>query len=346
MAEELSRVSRAVEKLKDGDVHVMEWLRAEIEKVHEVSPLINKAAALSNTITRIRNTMMQVLPTPSCDALRPFAGEDGVVEFCSLSLSEMVCVQRRHRKEKAWSEGAEAALASLELLPSNLASLKLSQEELLSLDHARNTSRQAKEAAVVHVHGAHQWLLYAIHLARTCTVNDSYARIALPILLLTGRRTAEVMNGKSTFLPTPRPTLCVFSGQLKKKGAAAPPYTIPLLCDIETVTHALGILREKQGYTQLENSVVNTRYAKSLNASTLFPMAKTVHTLRSMYASYVYRLYVCECVFNIAAMKSLGHDSDFVGLSYNAVVLHDAGCTGSCHAGCFTTCNGCLGPLP
>ena len=236
---EHSRVSRAVEKLKDGDENVMEWLHAEIEKVHEVSPLINKAAALSNTITRIRNVMMEELPTPSCDALLPYAGEDGVAEFCTLSLSEMVDAQRKHRKEKTWSEGAEAALASLQLLPLNLALLKLSQEELLSLESAREATLLDKQQDLIHVHGAHQWLLYAIQLARTCKVTDSFARIALPICLLTGRRTTEVLNGKSTFLPTLRPTVCLFTGQLKKRGGEAPPYEIPLLCDIDTITHAM-----------------------------------------------------------------------------------------------------------
>ena len=106
---EHSRVKRAVEKLKSGDAGVMEWLRADIDKVDETSPLINKAAALSNTITRIRSAMMQELPTPPCDVLLPFASEEGVAEFLSLSLSEMVLVQRKHRFETSWSAEAEKA---------------------------------------------------------------------------------------------------------------------------------------------------------------------------------------------------------------------------------------------
>ena len=48
--ETMGRVDEAVTKLRNGDVHVMEWLRAEVDAVHEASPLVNRAAALSNTM--------------------------------------------------------------------------------------------------------------------------------------------------------------------------------------------------------------------------------------------------------------------------------------------------------
>ena len=85
---------------------------------------------------------------------------------------------------------------------------------------------------------------------------------------------------------------------------------------------------------ELENEACNQRYAKSLKASHLFPMATKVHVLRSMYAAYVYHYYLCQCTFNFMAMKCLGHETVSMSLSYNSVVLHDAGS------------NGCLGPLP
>ena len=64
-------------------------------------------------------------------------------------------------------------------------------------------------------------------------------------------------------------------------------------------------------------------------------MAPSVHALRSMYAAYVHHVYVCDCTFNIMAMRVLGHSSLEVSLSYNNAVLHGA-----------EDCAGCLGALP
>ena len=160
------------------------------------------------------------------------------------------------------------------------------------------------------------------------------ARLALPLLLLTGRRTTEILNGASRFAPA-RPTTALFAGALKKRGASHA-FEIPLLCDCATLAHALGALRAAQGHEQLGARECNNKYQKLLNAAVgdYFPMVRSVHELRAMYAAYAFHLYRCDATFNRCAMRILGHEKLEVSLSYNHVVLHDLQGAGS------------YGPLP
>ena len=157
-----------------------------------------------------------------------------------------------------------------------------------------------------------------------------------PLLLLSGRRTTEICNGHSTFAPTERRTVCMFTGQVKKRGAVGA-YAVPLLCDYATFRDALGVLRAKQGGERLEPVACNNRYQKMLNAATprLLPFARHAHALRAVYAAFAFHLYACDVTFNRATMRILGHERLDLSLSYNAVVLHDVGLPA-----------GCYGPLP
>ena len=51
---------------------------------------------------------------------------------------------------------------------------------------------------------------------------------------MSGRRFAELVNGRSTFAPAPHEHYTAFSGQLKKRGAQAA-YRIPLLVPVTQV---------------------------------------------------------------------------------------------------------------
>ena len=326
----MSTLETAVQMIRNGTPgeEVMTMLREKCSTVK----------AMSCVITRIRAALMEQLPIPDCDAaLLPFADEPGVASFLQLPLSERVRIQREHRSLPTWSDGAETALASLQLLPQNLAMVKLTQPELVQLARKREAGLIKKQETLLHVPRAGEWLKYAIALARQSTPDMSFARLALPLLLLSGRRSTEILNGKSAFVPTVRETTVVFTGAIKKRGAATS-WEIPLLCDYATFANALSVLRQKQGYAQCSPSVCNNRYQKNLNAavSTLFPWAASAHQLRSVYASCMYHLYSCDTTFNLAAMRALGHEALTVSLSYNATVLHDMDAWPV----------GCLGPLP
>jgi hypothetical protein len=174
-----------------------------------------------------------------------------------------------------------------------------------------------------------------ISLVRNATVECSFSYIAIPLLLLSGRRSTEIMNGKSEFMPSARSTTAFFKGQLKRRGADTV-YEIPLLCDYTIFAYGISVLRAKQRGEQLEANVCNNRYHKMLNteAVRLCPQAKTAHALRGMYAAYVFHLYFSNWSFNKSIMRILGHDELNVSLSYNSWSLHNidtiyaAGCMG------------------
>ena len=128
-------------------------------------------------------------------------------------------MQRAHGAEPTWSTAEEAALAALPLVPRNVAALRLTGRELLELKRGQEARLLAKQERLVHVHGATVMLARAIYLVRTSHAGMPIPRIALPLLLVSGRRTSELLNNKSTFVPTPRLATCVFSGALKKRGA-------------------------------------------------------------------------------------------------------------------------------
>eukprot|EP00966_Prymnesium_polylepis_P302143 6980583-Prymnesium_polylepis.1 len=198
-------------------------------------------------MSRIKSAWMKGAPVPPevATMMAAYRNESGVETFLSLPLSEMVRVQREHRSDPVWSEAAEVALQSLALLPPNVAALKLNHQELISLKRKREDTLISKQEELLHVRNAATWIQCAIVAARTSTPDMSIPRLALPLLLLSGRRTSELLNGKSTFEATERPTTCIFKGQIKKRGNDAP-YEIPLLCDFATFTHALNVLRLKQ----------------------------------------------------------------------------------------------------
>jgi len=314
------KMQLAVERLRRGDTgtDVLEMLRTKYKTT----------ASLSSCISRVRKTLMQELE-PDCSALQPYA-EAGVALFLASSLEDKVRIQREHRSERSWSPEAESVLATLQLLPPNVAALRLSQQELVDLERTRQATLLRKQETILHVYNAQQWLLYAIRLARESRPDMPIERLASPLLLLCGRRTTELLNGRSTFLPVGA-TTALFTGQIKKRGKSAP-YVIPLLCDNATLAHALAALRARQNHEQLDAAACHARYSKTL-ARSLFPFVAHAHQLRSVYAAMVYRLYTSDITFNLAAMRFLGHDDVTTSISYNSVRLHDLG-------------EGSYGPLP
>lgn len=280
-------------------------------------------SALRSMVSRVRLRYLSQLPRLDVDAMAPFASNPEVAAFCTLSRTGMVHVQREHQSNPTWGDEAEEALAALPLVPTHVASLRLTKADLVALKRVKRATLLRKQETLVHIHHADSWLAHTIQLARSAHVSMDYAQLILPLLLLSGRRTGEIANGSSEFMPTWRATTCVFSGQLKKRGASAP-YEIPLLCDYGTFMHALGVLRAKQCYETLDTVACNARYAVALNSAVtrLYPMATNPHVLRQMYAAFAFHLYASTTTFNRCAMQMLGHDDLEVSLSYNSVVLH------------------------
>jgi hypothetical protein len=294
-------------------------------------------AGLSCAIADLRARLLPMLPAPDLSSLTHFAKEDGVATFLTLSLAEMIQVQRTHEYVPSWSDEAELALSQLQLVPSNIAGLRMSKRDQWMLARKREQALLKKQESLLRVSNARQWLEHAILLARQSSVEMTAERLALPILLLCGRRTTEVLNGRSTFIPTVRATTCVFVGALKKRGNETAPVEIPLLCDFATFDHALRTLRQQQEHRQFESVACNNLYHRRLQSALVdvFPFATNPHQLRAVYAQMVHHVYMSDVTFNRAAMRILGHGDLITSLSYNNVELLD-----------FEVEAGCFGPLP
>ena len=115
------------------------------------------------------------------------------------------------------------------------------------------------------------------------------------LLFASGRRTAEVLNGRSSFDPLPGFARgCLFRGQLKTTpvmGGVA--LAIPLLVDYGAFRRGLQVLRRWQGnVSHLSNKAVSTRFQPGLSrhmAATPFGGIGTVspHAMRAVYMRVV-----------------------------------------------------------
>jgi hypothetical protein len=165
--------------------------------------------------------------------------------------------------------------------------------------------------------------------------------LALALLVLTGRRTTEVLNGRSAFdaAPDPREHACLFVGQLKARSARAP-YRIPLLAPFADVAAALACLRRRQagggggggggdrdgGGGGLSNVDVSRRYqsglGQHLKAHPVYASLGKVHALRAVYANACLHLFDWSdrpWSDNAVVMHVLGHASPDESLAYTAM---------------------------
>ena len=85
------------------------------------------------------------------------------------------------------------------------------------------------------------------------------------LAVVSGRRSTELLNGRSTFIAVPhKPTLALFEGQLKTKSDTPRPYVIPLCCNFDTFSrglHALRVIQHRDGgVAHLTSTEVSDRY--------------------------------------------------------------------------------------
>ena len=125
------------------------------------------------------------------------------------------------------------------------------------------------------------------------------ARVAVALLAVTGRRTAELLNGRSSFRAVRgRPHECVFAGQLKTRGERGA-YRIPLLLPFADVKRGFERLRRLQrgdDARAMDNARVSSRYQRPLSralAAAPGPLStfSRLHELRAFYACAAYEAF-------------------------------------------------------
>ena len=249
--------------------------------------------------------------------------------FLEAPLIEQYRIQREHAVQATWSAGVEAALANIRLLPATMDTFHLTRDETITLKRKREAATLQRNASLLIVPDFAKLLATATEMLRTASVQDSFSRLILPLLLVSGRRLTEVCSPASTFVALPdRPHHATFGGALKKRGRA-PTFTIPLLVPYTLFASALTILREKQGpeIAGLTNVQLKRRFQpnchRDLHERNGLPgMPKCrVHDLRGTYAAAVNLLFDCPHSINYTSMQVLCHDHLYESLSYTHVRL-------------------------
>ena len=305
-------------------------------------------SSLSSAMSRVRAAVLDRGPRPPeyDDApLRALAGSQPEIHaFLEAPPREQYAIQRAHRSRAAWGAEAERALAKLRLLPTNLDDFTLPRDETLTLKRQREEHLLAKNDALLVVPEFAKLLATATAMMETATPDDAFPRLILPLLLVSGRRFAELVNGRSTFAPAPHEHYAAFSGQLKKRGAQAA-YRIPLLVPYATFAKGLLALRQRQARSRtsaaaLTNAQATARYQanvqRGLEGGALpgMPHGSHIHDLRGAYVAAVGAMFVSPVSAPRMAMRVLGHDTLQDSLAYSHVRLQGVGAL-----------EGSLGPL-
>ncbi len=160
-------------------------------------------------------------------------------------------------------------------------------------------------------------------------------KLGICLMLVSGRRTAEIFNGKSIFTKGSTPTSVMFKGQVKKNEAGEEEndlsYEIPLLCYADTFMKGFALLQNMQGNKQFTNKQVNSKYQTNLSywLKQMFPLPAprnsvarylTPHDMRRFYVVAVFEMYnyIDEGIaINTVAMNVLGHENLETSLAYN-----------------------------
>ena len=321
-------IQRAAHALIDGTDGAA--VMAELSKTQRTLGSLNTAMSL------VRAEVMSRGHLASYDDsdLRKHADNPDVQAFLDAPLKDQVAIQRAHAYRPMWSDDAEAALAGLKLLPDSMASFRLTNEQNLELKQAHEAALVARNERVVTISDAEKMLKRARELLATAKTTDTFAKLVLPLALVTGRRMSELLGGHARFDKTDDPHFVMFSGQVKKRGKAAP-YKIPILCDVDTLHHAYSVLRQKQAEkgvtTLLTPNEVKRKYHGQLqyyikDGRTLpqLPTCSHFHDLRACYASYAFECFHVPATFQRMAMAILGHESIHESLSYGHIRLQNA----------------------
>lgn len=214
------------------------------------------------------------------------------------------------------SSGCPEVQAQLRRLPPRLSpnarACRVTRAEKLECKRSAATSTLSKNR-IRHRAPGRELLCSARAVVRS-PEGASVPTLALALMLLTGRRTCEVLNGSSQIRPLDGAEhAVVFGGQAKKReGGDTTPMTVPTLAPAARVCAAFERLREKQNGVVRDNRSTSARYQSELgrHLKRAWPWSAVdhVHALRGLYACMALRLFEWgEASDAYVAMQLLGH---------------------------------------
>ena len=265
-------------------------------------------------------------------------------EFLNYDLKQKNKAKRRLRSNGKFfgDKALDELLSTLPILPDNFQTFRLTKKiAKRCAEVAKHNLRVKNENVKIMENGSANYSSVVDYVnlaaARIPGVTISVPKLAVCLLFLSGRRSSEILNGKSVFTPGSTPMSVFFTGQLKKNTlgdvATSTKYEIPILCLATTFLSGMAVLRDLQGNVQLENAFVNKKYAANLrfwvlklfklkeNANSVASQLK-VHDLRALYVNFAYYLFQYEnegLTMNAFAEWALGHENIETSLSYNSI---------------------------
>jgi len=239
--------------LEDGDKSADEVKRL----LCDVYPSMN---SVRTKMTTIRDLVFKLNPPIDARALLELESDPSVSIFVNSSRKDQCAIQRQHENNPTWSEAAENLLASFDIVPACIKGLVLTKREC---NQVQRKSEQAVVDANMNPYLIEEGdkLLSQIE-EKMRAANDSIG-LAISILLATGRRTVEILNGVSSFNPVPgEPYHAIFDGQAKKRDAK--PYIIPILVPFEVLDNSMKALRAQQGHRMFTSREVKNKYQSTI----------------------------------------------------------------------------------
>ena len=175
----------------------------------------------------------------------------------------------------------------------NVRKFTVSREELRECKRTSARNAIVKNKFSERVDGR-ELLRHARLVIETCCDPWSIPELTFALMLVTGRRECEILNGKSTLVVHTDYSM-TFGGQAKKRGCADA-IVVPVLAPSTRVETALGALRKRQNYVRLSNVETSRRYQSYLSryiADTSSPwrQCRKVHSLRGCSACMVSQLF-------------------------------------------------------
>lgn len=293
----------------------------------------------------IINEMKRASQSASIEAKRKFR------LFLSGNLKYRYDAKRKVRKDDTYfgDDALDDLLYNIEIFPDNMKSFVLPKDIAKACQEIAKHNLQVANENVKIIKNAtktiNQCIDY-IELAveegskRNSDVSISDKRLGICLLLMSGRRTSEIFNGKSIFRKGSKVTSVHFKGQVKKNNAGQETtdtsYEIPLLCDAMLFIDGFNALRKLQGYKKFTNKQVNSKYSTNLQYWTkiLFPLPPSKnsvpniigpHDLRRIYVVAVFDMYnyaTTSIGINTMAKKILGHEYIDTSVNYLSIRLN------------------------
>jgi len=213
-------------------------------------------------------------------------------------------------------------------LPENVRRLRITRAQEAECKAIGARRVVDKNRSRVHVDGR-KLLATARWVLSNTTHVSRLSHLTFALMLVTGRRACELLNGTSVFECVDTYTL-KFGGQGKRRAAAPQTWMmIPCLAPSPLVLAALANLRQRQSHRELTNVATSRRYqsllARDLATDDLWRTCGRVHALRGVYACIALRLFKWDASTSDAyiAMCILGHSGLTDSLTYTTFFLGD-----------------------